>query len=252
MTSVPPFPGMNPYLESPYRWPEIHTWLIVEIARSLNPQLLPRYRAAVETRVYIDASLVGIPDASIYTQSRQPQARPTAVAVSTRPERITLPTTCEVTERYLEIREVSTKRVVTIIEVLSPANKRSGEGRKKYLEKRQRVLNSETHLIEIDLLRKGEPMPAAGGQQADYQIIVSRASERPSAERYAFNLKEKIPQFLLPLAAEDTEPSIDIGALLQQVCQDTAVEVDIDYTSQPQPPLPVEDFEWVQSLKADD
>ena len=46
------FPGMNPYLENPDIWPEIHAWLIVQLARSLNPRLKPKYRAAVEQRVY--------------------------------------------------------------------------------------------------------------------------------------------------------------------------------------------------------
>ncbi len=139
MTTIPSFPGMNPYIESPYRWPEIHTWLIVEIARSLNPQLLPKYRAAVETRVYIDSQ-------------------------------VTLPMPLERRERYLEIREIATQRVLTVIEVRSPSNKQSGNGRRKYLAKRQAVLSSATHLIEIDLLRKGEPMPMAGGQQTNYQV----------------------------------------------------------------------------------
>lgn len=249
MSTVPPFPGMNPYLESPYRWPEIHTWLMVELARSLNPQILPKYRAAVETRVYIDSTPVGIPDASVYAQGdRTPNKTQTSVAVTTKPERVILPMPWEVSERYLEIREVATKRVLTVIEVLSPANKRGGEGRKKYLEKRQAVLSSATHFIEIDLLRKGKPMPVGGGQQADYQIIVSRAGDRPTAERYAFNLRETMPQFSLPLAKGDTEPTIDLHRALNTVCQETGIDIGIDYTTQPQPPLSTEDFTWAQSL----
>lgn len=248
MPTLPRFPGMNPYLESPYHWPEIHTSLIVEIAAALNPQLQPRYRAAVDVRVYIDDSFVGVPNATVYRQPTNEQCGSSAVAVSTKPERITLPTAYEVKERYLEIREISTKRVVTAIELLSPANKRGGEGHRKYLAKRQTVLNSRAHFIEIDLLRNGEPMPMTGGQQADYQIIVSRANERPSAERYAFNLREQIPQFLVPLREGDTEPVVDLHQLLNVVCQRTLIDSAIDYSAQPQPPLDQEDFEWVKSL----
>lgn len=43
----------------------------------------------------------------------------------------------EVKERYLEVREVGTHEVITIIEVLSPKNKRKGEGRIAYEKKRQ-------------------------------------------------------------------------------------------------------------------
>jgi Protein of unknown function (DUF4058) len=215
MTAPPQFPGMNPYLESPYRWPEIHHALISELARTLNFQIVPKYRAAVETRVWIEIS-----------------------------------TPYEITEGYLEIREPLTKRVITVIEVLSPANKRPGEGRKKYLAKRETVLSSATHFVEIDLLRQGETMPIVGGQRSDYQILVSRADERPSAERYAFNLRDEMPKFLLPLDTSDSavEPIVDIKALLNQVCVNTAVDIDIDYTIQPQPSVSQKDFDWMRSL----
>lgn len=250
MANFPLFPGMNPYLESPYRWPEIHHALISELARTLNPQITPRYRAAVETRVYIDTSLIGIPDVYVHKRAAQKNLRSSAVAISTEPERVVIPTPCEVTEGYLEIREPVTKRVITVIKVLSPANKRLGEGRKKYLKKREAVLSSSTHFVEIDPLRKGETMPVAGGRQADYQILVSRADERPSAERYAFNLTDEMPQFLLPLEATDNsaEPIIEMKALLNRVCQDTAVDIDIDYSVQPEPPVSSQNFEWLQSL----
>ncbi len=248
--TAPIFPGMNPYLDSPYRWPEIHHVLISEIARTLNTQIVPKYRAAIETRVYIDTALVGIPDVYVHRRSLSKDTRSSAIAVSTKPERVTIPTPCEVTEGYIEIREPSTKRVITVIEVLSPANKRVGEGRKKYLAKRETVLSSQTHFIEIDLLRQGEPMPISGGQEASYQILVSRSDERPSAERYAFNIQEPMPTILLPLDAEDAEkePLLDLKALLNQVCENTAVDIDIDYSVQPQPPVSEEDFKWVRSL----
>ncbi|MCU0568298.1 MAG: DUF4058 family protein [Oculatellaceae cyanobacterium Prado106] len=54
----PAFPEMNPSLEDPEIWVEVHSWLIVLLARSLNPQLTPKYRAAVEKRIYTDAILV--------------------------------------------------------------------------------------------------------------------------------------------------------------------------------------------------
>jgi Protein of unknown function (DUF4058) len=60
---TPNFPGMNPYLENPALWSEVHSWLIVELARELNPSLIPKYRAAVEKRVYMDSLLVGMTDA---------------------------------------------------------------------------------------------------------------------------------------------------------------------------------------------
>jgi Protein of unknown function (DUF4058) len=66
---TPSFPGMNPYLENPSLWSEVYSWLIVQLVRSLNPLLIPKYRAAVEKRVYLDALLVGIPDVSVFQQN---------------------------------------------------------------------------------------------------------------------------------------------------------------------------------------
>ncbi len=249
MASRPPFPGMNPYLENPSFWPEVHSWLIVGLARALNPQITPKYRAAIDTRVYNDSLLVGIPDVSVYQQSvvkQEPTAQ--ATAVISKPESVTVPMTSEVTERFLEIREVGTGRVVTAVELLSPANKRKGEGRQQYLAKRQRILNSTVHLVEIDLLRAGDPMPSAGGREADYQILVSRVNARPTAERYPFDLQDAIPRFLLPLDEGEQEPVIDLGELLQQVCDETALDLAINYREQPAPSLSESDFTWLQSI----
>lgn len=240
---------MNPYLENPSLWSEVHSWLIVELARSLNPSLIPKYRAAVEKRVYLEALLVGIPDASIFQQT--PEVEPSSAVtteVLSKPIRVTLPLIEEVTERYLEIREVKTGRVVTVVEVLSPKNKRVGEGRDKYLTKRQKVLNSTTHWVEIDLLRTGNFMPMAEAIRSDYRILVSRADLRPEAELYPFNVRESIPQFLLPLQPGDKEPVVNLSEVLRQVYQEAALELAIDYSVQPVPPLSESHFQWVQSL----
>ena len=64
-----PFPGMNPYLESPELWRSVHNRLIVAIADWLTPQLLPKYLVDIEQRIYQisgeDALLIGIPDVTI-------------------------------------------------------------------------------------------------------------------------------------------------------------------------------------------
>lgn len=131
-----PFPGMNPYLEHLNLWSEVHSWLIVELARSLNPSLIPKYRAAVEKRVYLDALLVGIPDTYVFPRSRtapgeSPSSLPqhsASTGVISHPVRVRVPISEEVTERYLEIREINTEQVITVVEILSPKNKRTGKG----------------------------------------------------------------------------------------------------------------------------
>ena len=254
MAGKPAFPGMNPYLEHPALWPEIHSGVISGLMRCLNPQIIPKYRAAVDKRVYQDTIFVGIPDNTVFQPSlsnvnrNQNLSQLQTISIVAEPERVAVPVMGEVREPYLEIREIATHRVITVVELLSPANKRNGEGRQHYLHKRQSILNSQTHFVEIDLLRTGEPMPIEGGHKSDYQIMVSRAPERPIAERYPFNLQDPIPAFFLPLQAEDEEPIIDLAQLVQQACEEAAIDLAIDYAQDPNPPLSHEQNHWLKAL----
>jgi hypothetical protein len=113
---------------------------------------------------------------------------------------------------------------------------------------RQTVLNSAANLVEIDLLRSGEPKLMVGGIPSDYRILVSRASSRPAAELYPFNLRDAIPRFLLPLQPEDLEPVVDLAALLDLVYQEAALDLAIAYDQQPIPPVSENDLTWIQRL----
>lgn len=250
-----PFPGMNPYLENPDFWSGVHGRLIVAIANFLSPQLRPKYFVAIEERIYEtigdDRLLVGIPD--VVVQRSQIDTIPTsniAVAIPTKqPKTVKVPTSEIVKERYLEVRKVATKEAVTAMEILSPKNKRTGEGRNAYETKRNRVLKSATHLIEIDLLRTGEAMPILGNTiQTDYRILVSRSEFRPQADLYDFNLKDVIPAFPLPLLASDNEPLIDLQALLNQLYDQASYDLVIDYNQEPIPALSQSDAAWTDTL----
>ena len=220
-----PFPAMDPYLEHPRVWPGVHHWLIIEIARLLSPQLRPKYRVAVEVRTYETNNtdlLVGVPDVTVKREQATSTPSTSPVAVLSPPAvqavTVTLPMLETVKEGYLEIRDVGTKEVVTAIEILSPANKRSGKGRKAYLTKRERVLTAKTHLVEIDLLRSGEGMPILDNDiKSDYRILVSRSDRRPLADLYRFNIRDAIPSFSLPLQSGDVEPVIDLQPLLDKI-----------------------------------
>ncbi|MDZ7960787.1 MAG: DUF4058 family protein [Aulosira sp. DedQUE10] len=219
-----PFPGMNPYLENPVFWAEVHHRLITAIADNIEENIPPQYRVAIEQRTYLsddsDSVLVGIPDVSVFFQQTSPQQYSSTATQTTTSEGITvmIPLPEHITENYLEIREVSTGFVVTSIEVLSPKNKRPGEGRKAYELKRKQVFASLSHLVEIDLLISGKPMSLLGEVPVtDYQIIVSRSETRPHAKLYAFSIRETIPIFTLPLQSEDTETILDLQSLLHGI-----------------------------------
>lgn len=250
----PPFPGMNPYLENPELWTELHHLLIGILAETLNPQLLPKYRAAIEKRVYQmsgeDALFIGIPDVTVERSrtANQTQANVAVALPPATPITVTVPTPLEFREGYLEIREIATKQVVTVIEVLSPTNKRFGKGRVAYEQKRREVLGSRTHLVEIDLLRSGKPMPIQGSSvQSNYRILVSRGDRRPRAELYVFNIQDAIPTFPLPLRSEDVL-TINLHPLLELAYERAGYGVVIDYNREPVPALSEADTAWVDTL----
>ncbi len=249
---------MNPYLENPELWTEVHHLLISVLAETLNPQLLPKYRVSVEKRVYQtmddQSLLVGIPDVTIGRLQRS-SGRSSAVAelpiatAMTLPMTVTVPMPIEIKEGYLEVREVATKDVVTVIEVLSPANKRPGRGFDAYGVKRENILASQTHLMEIDLLRMGTTMPYHGNvPDYNYHILTSRSQSRPNADLYGFNLRDRIPQVSLPLQNQDLEPTIDLHAVLDCVYDRAGFEVAIDYTQAPIPALNADDRAWCENL----
>jgi hypothetical protein len=260
-----PFPGIDPYLENPELWAAVHNRLIVAIADDLVDRLSEKYRVEIEKRTYFtsdeDSILVGIPNVTIATGS-PPNSNPAATSPSTtlvlpiQPELVTVPIAEEVNEWYLEIREVGTGAVVTTLELLSPKNKRPGEGRTAYERKRNRILSSTTHLVEIDFLRGGKPFPIASMRAAsaqekcggDYRILICRGNRRPTGELYAFSVYQPVPPVPIPLIPGESEPILELQPLIDRVYQKGRYHLAIDYNLPPQPPFSAEDRQWVQAL----
>jgi len=239
---------MNPFLERPDLWHEVHHGLISSIAYALTPQVRPKYRVAIEVRIYreeLEEPFVGRPDVAVLHEQ-------TAVAytvATTLPRPVRVPVFDEIREGYLEVREVATNNVITAIEILSLSNKRPSKGRQAYETKRNHVLASATHLVEIDLLRAGEPMRMFDtGASSDYRILVSRAERRPRADLYAFSVRQPIPSFPIPLQREDTEPRLDVQTLLHELYDRAGFDLAIDYRSDPMPPLSEADAAWADAL----
>jgi hypothetical protein len=245
---------MDPYLEQSAFWSSFHSRFIVALADAIERDLAPAYYIEVEARTYLDDSeagvLIGIPDAVIAAKSAEdpapfyPEASP--VAVQVKPQQVEVPVPEEVTERYLEIRELETGQVITAIELLSPKNKRSGKGRTIYIEKRTQIFGSDTNLIELDLLRAGEPMPVAGSAPTLYRILVSPSWERPKADLYGFGLQQPLPEILIPLKPEDEPIAIALQPILDGVYDRGRYSARIDYAqAPPAPPLSEADQAWL-------
>jgi len=157
----------------------------------------------------------------------------------------------EVEENYLEIREVKTGKLITVIEMLSPVNKISSEGRQEYLEKREEILHTRTNLVEIDLLRSGEPMDILGPTvHSHYRVLISPGWRRPRAQLYTFNLRQPIPDFPLPLLPHDEQPLVHLNQILHELYTRARFDLRLDYTVPPVPPLAPDDATWAARLLA--
>jgi hypothetical protein len=245
---------MDPYLER--IWADVHTRLVPVFGTLLTPLLVPKYVTDLGSRVVVerlpDDDLDGrgiLPDVAVLHPERIPV--PTVASPpDITPPPLRLKTPIELPTRLvtLHIREAVTMKLVTIIELLSPVNKR-GEGRREYLQKRNEVLDSAAHLVEIDLLREGRPMPFLGELPATpYRAMVSRAYARPECEVWPIRLQDPLPVLPVPLLRPDPDVPLDIGEALRRTYQDARYDLRIDY-SQPPPPPPLSDEEtaWIEA-----
>lgn len=250
-----PFPGMDPWLEHPALWPDLHERLVIAIARYLGPILRPRYYVAVGIHSYVitlptEAYPIRHPDVMVVDRPQEKKGMTAPAAASpTEPVTVTVPIPEPVEESYLEVREVASGKVITVIEVLSPINKRPGEGRETYEAKRLAILRSRTHLVEIDLLRDWEPMPFWGdGRDSHYRILVRRGERRERADLYAFTVRDPIPRFPLPLQPGDAEPVLDLKPLLDELYDEASYDLRVDYMKPPIPPLSDDDARWAAEV----
>lgn len=252
-----PFPGMDPYLEDPNIWPGVHQRLITYIADELHPHVRPRYHARIGERLYVVTSQRAVyPDVTVVERTLRERA-PAGVAAApptlTADDPVTIAISeAEYREPFVEIIHNASGDVVTVIEVLSPANKTTGPGREQYRQKQQEVLGSEAHLVEIDLLAEGAPTvapPPAILAQLDpfhYLISVNRHPARNRFELYPFPLPERLPRPRIPLRAPDPDVVLDLPAVFTR-CYDNGGYADfVDY-GQP-PPVPLSDAEhvWIE------
>jgi hypothetical protein len=255
----PPFPGMDPWLENPGLWLDLHNSLITAIRDAIVPKVAPNYFVAVEQRTYENrpgaAVYLGRPDVGItwtgptvpLGSSGETKAPPGSGALELDVE---VPVTDRVDLWYLEIRDAARGRLVTVIEVLSPTNKLRRPGRKQYLRKRDRIFNSRTSLVEIDLLRAGKPMPIEipNPVQGEYRILLSRGKSRPRARLYVFGLRQPIPEIPIPLHPRDTEPTLDLNSVLHELYDRARFDLRLDYTKPAQPSLGDDDVAWAGAI----
>jgi len=250
-----PFPAMDPYLEAPAIWEDFHASLAGEIKIRLAPLLRPRYYAALTPRVTYEEVTVeqmrGVkPDVTVYKVSDRPLAGG-RIAIAPAPVSGLVTLELPVKEQSVEIREAQTRLLVTVIEILSPVNKRRGhEAFEAYRKKRRDLLRSSAHLIEIDLLRAGERPPLSTAlPDAPYFVFLHREEARPKVDIWPLRIQEAIPVFPVPLLEPDPDVPLELGAAIRKIYDESAYDLRIDYSQPPpKPDFPLEDAAWIEGL----
>lgn len=249
-----PFPGMNPYLEGDL-WSDLHNRLANSISEKIIPLITPKYHALVEPYITnSDAASMGLniyyPDVAV-VQDRvedsvliyENKLQVTAANLS-----IPIQTPIEVKIPVIEIREAKSKKLVTVIEVLSPANK-NGLGFEKYQEKRLELIASNINLLEIDLLRRGKKIIAhTDTNNSDYLCALTRKKSNIT-DIWTIDLQATLPVLPIPLGDGDEDIPIDLQAVLDEIYQKIKYGSLIDFSKKVPPPrLSKEKKQWIQTL----
>lgn len=261
-----PFPGMDPFLEHPDVFPDLHDRMIAHLSESLQTQLPQPYFAKLGRRVWIEVTERTIgPDISMRREKQEPrheEATGGGLAVATRPRTRPVVITVPQDERREPFVEIYTGqedqlRLVACIEILSLTNKTPGEhGRDLYLRKQQELLYSKVHLVEIDLLRGGEHSTACRKKRIlkkvgpiDYHVCIHRFDNLEDFFIYPVRLEERLPEIEIPLLPQDGAVSVDLQAVFDRCYDAGPYRREIRYEKdQPVPPLTPEQAQWAKSF----
>ena len=236
-----PFPGMDPFLEEPHDWSDVHGRFINAVSDQLADAVSPHFVVRFESRVYVavaDDVLLGqiIPDIYIVTKPAVETSRTAGTAATIVPPTLVEPLfEPEIRERYIEIRDAATREIVTTIEILSPTNKmRGAPGGKSFGQKRRSVLASGTHWIEIDLLREGERPDEIAGK-SDYYALLHRTGHL-AYDVWFFDLRDRMPTIAVPLRPPFEDVPLDLQAALDTTYARAHYDDSVDYAAPIPPP----------------
>jgi hypothetical protein len=247
-----PFPGMNPYLEQEDTWEDFHQRFLTHAADELGGRVRGNYLVKIEVRLYFhelsaeERRYFGRADVGVTTSPAAGLSGPATAGVMA-PLQLVLPAVDVERQSFLEIRDRRSRRVVTVLELLSPTNKTPGPDRDAYLGKRRQLLAGPTHLVEIDLRRSGTRPHPPDLPACAYYVLVSRYADRPKVDFWPIGLRERLPVVPIPLLPPNPDLLLDVQALLDRV-YDAANYNKYIYGETPQPPLTADDAAWAHQL----
>lgn len=247
-----PFPGMDPYIES-WIWGSFHGSLCQAIHDQLNTHLPKRFIASTDLYVWridnTDRLLLGEPD--VFVADKFPSPAGTSVATIAAPVTTILPGVVR-KQRYVKIVDPEARRVVAVIEILSPSNKTVGEDGQAYRLKREEYIAGGISLIEIDLLRSGQrpPLGDPAPPVSDYYVLVHRGWESNRLGIWPISVRDPLPPIPIPLDEDVPDDVLDLRSCLDRVYESGRYAEQLNYTKPPRPPLREPDATWARELLA--
>jgi hypothetical protein len=205
-----PFPGMNPYLEQERAWNDFHESFMPAARDAIAAQVRPHFIAKINEPLFIHE----LPEGRL---------------------------------SFIEIRDRDGWQLVTVIELLSSANKYAGPDREQYLAKRMELLASPVHFVGIDLLRGGPRMPMQDLPECDYCVLVRRMETRLEAGLWPIRLREPLPVVPIPLRPPHPDAQLDLQQILHRI-YDAAGYEDYIYRGQPHPQLNAGEAAWARQF----
>jgi hypothetical protein len=251
-----PFPGMDPYLEG-YLWPDVHHELASAIKELLVPQIRPRYVARLNLYTVTDTAPeedVGImyPDVEVLRRKHKAEEPQQAYAGAGNdgptPSSLTISAVFEAEVRIpvVEIRNTQDNQLITVIEILSPVNKRR-PGIDPYREKRRRLIEAGVHLMEIDLLRRGERPFAHPYLPKSHYLVTLVRSGSGKTDVWAIDIRESLPVLPVPLKAPDKDALLDLRKALDLIYDKSDYGLSVNYEEAPPPPdFSEEEKRWMR------
>lgn len=256
---------MDPYLEGPAHWSDFHSTFIHALREALADRLPEPYFARIDELVMMVAPETGRakaagPDVTVGrdaltlpgASTGQVNAGPGAGMAVLEPTTLSnVDYVDPVTEPFVEIVRLPDRKLVTVIELLSPTNK-YGEGRGLYAEKRRRLLRTDVNVVEIDLLRAGPRLALSRPLPPDhYYAFVSRGDRRPFCDVYHWSVRQAMPVLPIPLLPPDPDLKLSLAEPFETAFHRGRYDRFIDYREPPPAPaFGTADRSWVAGKAA--
>jgi hypothetical protein len=260
-----PLPGMDPWLEE--HWLDVHAaagiYLRDLIQESLPGDLIARVEEGLTIESPDDQTRTMRPDVRVFEPSGgSAGGSATALAEAEVAQEIEvdedgLPLLYDVPAldpevlRFVAIRDAAgEERLVTSIELMSPANKNGFIGRWAFQRKRKACQGAGVNLVEIDLVRGPTnfelPDEHLGRRrETDQFTVIWKPRPADFFTVHRMPLRRPLPTIEIPLRPGDPKLTVNLQSLIDMTYRRGRYARTIDYRRELNPPLSYRDQTWV-------